>query len=133
MKEEIIHTSAPTVKLENRLNDELLSLVEEEGLVFVHCSISPRTNGRIRIWNSTILFDQDTGQQSRMLHAMNITIAPEWMKIKAGIMFRFLLIFSSLRKNCILFDLFENAPGPGAFIVHSIKRNKDDVYHVKIA
>jgi len=111
-----------------------LNQVGEAGVVMVHCSYSAKKGKRIRIWNSVILFDQNihTSDRSQLLHAINIPFAPEWKEIKAGTIFRFTLIFSSLPENCTLFDLYEETQDPEAIIVHSIGRNKDDVYHVKI-
>jgi hypothetical protein len=46
--------------------------------------------------------------------------------------YSFLLIFSALPKACILFDLIEDIPQPGGFLVKGIKRNKTDVYRITL-
>ena len=122
----------PAVKLDESLKAELLSQIQEEAMVVVHCSYKADIEIGIRIWNSTVLIDQGSGTRSRMLHAFNITIAPIWMLVEAGTTARFTLIFSPLPKTCELFTLNEDIPEPNGFEIKNIKRNKSDVYHVKI-
>ena len=134
IKEEKVHTivEEPDVKLDKRLKDELLSEMLEEGTVIVHCSFTTIDGMNIRIWNSTFLIDKVTGTRSRMLHAENITIAPQWMIIPAGATARFTLIFAPLPKSCEFFDLLEDIPQAGGFFIQNIKRNKSDVYYIDI-
>ena len=122
----------PKVKLDKRLRDELLSQIQEEGVVIVHCSHTTVFGTNIRIWNSTVLIDRESGNRSKLLHALNITIAPIWMAVPPGATLRFTLIFSSLPKSCEIFDFLEDIPEPGAFEIRGIKRNKSDVYKVTI-
>ena len=132
--EEQVHaiTKSPDVKLGKQLKDELLSEMLEAGMVIVHCSFFANFEIGIRIWNSTVLIDKESGNRSRMLHAENITIAPEWMLVPGGSTARFTLIFAPLPKTCEFFDLLEDIPEAGGFFIQNIKRNKSDVYHVKI-
>ena len=125
-------TAAPSVKLDKRLKEEILSQVQEEGTVIVHCSYTALFDERIRIWNSTVLVDNQSGSRSRLLHALNITIAPVWMDLQGGTPTRFTLIFAPLPKSCDSFDLFEDIPQAGGFEVRGIRRNKSDVYNVTI-
>ena len=67
-----------------------------------------------------------------MLHAENITIAPQWMEVQPGATVRFTLIFAPLPKSCEFFDLLEDIPQSGGFFIQNIKRNKSDVYRVFI-
>jgi hypothetical protein len=67
-----------------------------------------------------------------MLHAFGIAVAPMWMLLEAGTTARFTLVFSPLPKTCELFTLFEDIPEPGGFEIKNIRRNKSDVYHIKI-
>jgi hypothetical protein len=122
----------PDVKLDKRLKDELFAEMREEGMVIVHCSFFANYETGIRIWNSTFLVDEQSGIRSPMHHAENITIAPEWMLVPEGSTARFTLIFAPLPKTCKLFDLLEDIPESGGFFIHNIKRNRSDVYHVKI-
>ena len=121
---------APKIKLDKRLKDEILSQIEEEGVVIVHCSHTTVFGTNIRIWNSTVLIDRESGNRSKLLHAINITIAPNWMAVPPGSTVRFTLIFSSLPKSCEIFDFFEDIPEAGGFEIRGIKRNKSDVYKV---
>jgi len=128
----ITPTVTPDVKLDNRLKDELLSEMLEEGTVIVHCSFVATFEIGIRIWNSTVLIDKESGNRSPLHHAENITIAPEWTLVLAGQKFRFTLIFAPLPKTCEFFDLLEDIPESGGFFIKNIKRNKSDIYHVNI-
>jgi len=125
-------TATPVIKLDKKLKDEILSQIQEEGTVIVHCSYTAVFEGGIRIWTSTVLIDLQSGSRSRMLHAENITIAPVWMDLPVGDTARFTLIFAPLPKTCENFDLYEDIPQSGRFHVKNIKRNKSDVYHVTI-
>lgn len=128
----ITPTKSPGVKLDKRMKDELLTEMPEEGTVIVHCSFTATFEIGIRIWNSTFLIDKKSGNRSRMLHALDITIAPEWMLVPEGSTARFTLIFAPLPKSCEFFDLLEDIPESGGFFIQNIKREKTDVYHVNI-
>ena len=93
-------TAAPAVRLDEKLKDEILSQVQEEGTVIVHCSYASSYDDRIRIWSSTVLVDHHSVSRSRLLHAENITIAPVWMNVQMGSITRFTLIFAPLPKSC---------------------------------
>ena len=122
----------PDVKLAKELREEILSQVHEEGMVIVHCTYLAEVAGAIRIWNSTVLIDLQSGSRSKLLHAENITIAPVWMEVPPGSTVRFTLIFAPLPKTCETFDLYEDIPQPGGFLIKAIRRNKSDVYNVTI-
>jgi hypothetical protein len=86
----------------------------------------------IRIWKSTFLVDKDSMARSQLVHAENISIAPQWTQIPDGVTYNFLLIFSALPKSCRTFDLVEDIPQPGGFHVANIARNDTDVYHIDL-
>jgi hypothetical protein len=130
--EEQIVTANPAVKYDDKLKEEILSQIHEEGMVIVHCSYHAEIEGAVRIWNSTYLIDKASGERSHLHHAENITIAPLWTLVSAGKTFRFTLIFSPLPKSCEFFNLFEDIPESGGFFIQNIKRNKSDVYNVTI-
>ena len=125
-------TIAPTVVLDNRIRHKLLSKFEEIGMVIVHCFFSAPVDAQIRISRSAILFDLDTGNCTRMIHALNIPVAPEWKHIKAGNTLAFTLIFAQLPEKCTLFDLVEHDRGANGLNITGIKRNKHDVYNLSI-
>ena len=131
-EEQVITTKSPGVKLDKRMKEELLTEMPEEGTVIIHCSFTATSEIGIRIWNSTFLIDRKSGNRSRMLHALDITIAPEWMLVPEGSTARFTLIFAPLPKSCEFFDLLEDIPESGGFFIQNIKRKKTDVYHVNI-
>ena len=101
-------------------------------MIIVHCSHTSLFGCIIRIWSSTVLIDKESGNRSRLLHALNITIAPQWTEVPEGFTARFTLIFTPLPKTCDFFDLLEDIPETGGFHIEGIKRNKSDVYHVII-
>jgi len=125
-------TRAPAVKLDEKLKNELLSQVLEEGIVIVHCTHTSVSYGAIRIWNTTVLVDRQSGSRSRLLHALNISIAPVWTEVFPGSAVRFTLIFAPLPRGCESFDLFEDIPQAGGFFVENIQRNRNDVYRLDI-
>jgi hypothetical protein len=107
------------------------TIVLEQGHVYVHCHFkNGSADNLIRIWRSTYLIDCGSGERSSLAHAEHISIAPEWTKMPKNRIFRFLLIFNALPKSCTMFDLLEDIPEFGGFVVRDILRNKSDVYHV---
>jgi hypothetical protein len=128
-----VPVATPAVKLDKELIEELMSQSQEEAMVIVHCSFNAVEETGIRIWSSTFLIDQESGTRSRLLHALNITMAPMWMLVPGGTTARFTLLFSALPKSCSSFTLFEDIPQPGGFEIRNIKRNKSDVYNIRIA
>jgi hypothetical protein len=112
------------------INPELL----EDSYVYVHCSFPIPTPGMlIRIWKTTFLSDNHSPSRSQLIHAENISYAPEWTMIPEKGTYSFLLIFSSLPKSCVLFDLVEDIPQPNGFLVKGIRRNKSDVYRITLS
>lgn len=105
----------------------------EESYVYVHCSFPiPSPNMLIRIWKTTFLRDCHSSGKSELIHAENISYAPEWTMTPPKGTYSFLLIFSALPKSCTLFDLVEDIPQPGGFLVRNIQRNKTDVYRIAL-
>jgi hypothetical protein len=125
-------TAAPAVRFDDKLKEEILSQIHEEGMVIVHCTYHAEIDGGIRIWNSTFLIDKASGDRSPMQHAENISIAPVWTYVPEGKTWRFTLIFAPLPKSCEFFDLLEDIPQDGGFFIQNIRRNKSDVYKVVI-
>ncbi len=102
-----------------------------ESYVYVHCHLPHVEPGMlVRIWKTTFLRDCDSPGKSELVHAENISYAPQWTMIGDATSFSFLLIFSALPKSCTRFDLVEEIPQPGGFHVTNIQRNKTDVYNV---
>ena len=126
----------PPSKTKPEVDSEVLTSIDpstlDDSYVYVHCYFNnPSDDMLIRVWRSTYLIDRVSGTRSELIHAENISFAPTWTAIKKGA-FSFLLIFSSLPKDCKVFDLLEDIPQSGGFFVQSIKRNLLDVYHVDI-
>jgi hypothetical protein len=105
----------------------------EDSYVYVHCYFhNTMKDALVRIWRTTYLIDQHQGSRSQLIHAENISYAPQWTIIPNNNTFSFLLIFSALPKSCTQFDLIEDIPMPGGFVVRNIQRNQTDVYHIDL-
>ena len=105
----------------------------EDSFVYVHCHFdNPSDDMLIRIWRTTFLIDRASGVRSQLLHAENISYAPQWTIIPRKGDFTFLLIFGGLPKSCAVFDLVEEIAQPEGFFVKDIRRNETDVYHIDI-
>lgn len=113
---------------------DLQAKVEEEKQVIVHCCFpaSPFFGNLIRIWKSTVLIDNHSKGKSCLLFADHISFFPNWTEVPPMQDYWFTLIFSGLPKDCKSFDLKEIIPQEGGFWVQEIKRNKTDVYSIKI-
>lgn len=123
--------SAPEVDLDVLL--AIQSLYDEDSFIYVHCYFDNQWKDMlIRIWKTTFLIDRVSGARAKLMHAENISFAPQWTMIADGKTHHFLLIFSSLPRDCKVFDLVEEIEQPGGFFVAGIPRNEKDVYHVNI-
>ena len=127
----------PPVKTKPAVDVEILAAIDtavlEDSFVYVHCHYdNPPEGSLIRIWQTTFLVDLASGTKSKLVHAENISLAPQWTMIPGSGVFSFLLVFEALPKSCTLFDLFEEIPQPGGFHVKNIHRNQRDVYHINI-
>lgn len=118
---------APEVRTETEVD------VLQESHVYVHCYFkNTHKDMLIRVWRTTFLVDNASGARSALVHAENISYAPEWTLIPDKKLFRFLLIFDALPRGCVSFDLVEDIPQSGGFHISGILRNQTDVYHVDI-
>jgi hypothetical protein len=105
----------------------------DDSYVYVHCHFQNHEHEVfIRIWSTTFLIDSVSSARSQLIHAENITLAPQWTMIPGRQRYTFLLIFSGLPKSCQQFDLLEEIAQPGGFHVKNISRNEKDVYHVDL-
>jgi hypothetical protein len=127
----------PPTKVKPSIDFEVLASISpatlEDSFVYVHCYFDNLGEDMlIRIWQSTFLIDNVSGARSNLIHVENISLAPQWTVIPGGVMYHFLLIFSALPKACATFDLVEDIPQPGGFLVKNIERNETDIYHIDI-
>ncbi|MCE2894706.1 MAG: hypothetical protein LW721_09705 [Flammeovirgaceae bacterium] len=105
----------------------------EDSFVYVHCHFNNTSDDMlIRIWSTTFLVDRYSAARSQLIHAENISYAPQWTIIPRKGDFTFLLIFGGLPKNCLVFDMIEEIAQPGGFHIKNIKRNETDVYHIDL-
>lgn len=121
----------PKTKVKAKVETKVLE--EKERQTIVHCQHFLNMGDGIRIWRSTYLIEKPSGVKRKLLHAENITMHPTWTVADKNGNYNFTLYFEGLSKNCTSFDLVEEIPQPGGFVVSDIARNKQDVYRVKIA
>lgn len=107
---------------------------EEEKQIVIHCRCDSRgINGeKIRLWKTTYLFGNGSEYKSNLLFAFNISFYPIWDILPINTSKKFTLIFGPLPKKCSVFDLVEITDDTGAFVSKGIKRNRLDIYHIKL-
>ncbi|MBS1683035.1 MAG: hypothetical protein JST48_15090 [Bacteroidetes bacterium] len=133
--EQNTHTLTPEKKIAIGI-DALASIdpdMLDDAYVYVHCKLSITLPGLlIRIWKTTVLQDYHSASRAQLIHAENISYAPQWTLVPDRGTYSFLLIFSALPKDCSMFDLVEDIPQPGGFLIKNIARNKSDVYRITL-
>ena len=124
----------PDLELDQNLLQQAKEYPQLEQQIVLHCSFqhTPFFNPSIRIWKNTYLKPKGSTQVFRMLNAFNISIYPEWTKVKYQGIHEFTLIFEGLPKDCKTFDLIEDIPEDGGFYVPNIRRNSSDIYLVNV-
>lgn len=104
--------------------------VDLESQVVIHGSITADFYAdRVRIWPTTYLVDRHSQHKSQLIWHEGISMYPTWTFLRSGKNY-FTLIFSGLPKSCVIFDLVEEIPQPGGFLIEGILRNQSDVYNV---
>lgn len=114
------------------IEQSIATEIDAESQVIVHASFDATDDTFIRIWKSTVLVDRISGHRSKLTHVEGVPLAPQWMMVPANHTARFTLLFTGLPKGCTHFDLFEDIPQSGGFIINNIRRNTMDVYKVNI-
>ncbi|MEY3959184.1 MAG: hypothetical protein RJA37_1787 [Verrucomicrobiota bacterium] len=71
-------------------------------------------------------------QLTGLIDKKNITYAPNWTFVQYGASHRFTLYFAPLPKRVIQFDLREIIPQPGGWHIQGIRRNREDVYQIRL-
>lgn len=126
-----------TTKTKVDIDPEILTEIEEEAQVIVHCSFynDPSLyigDVGVRVWEETFILDEQGGGINKLVKAFGIVYQPGWYFIKSGDTKRFTMVFDALPKSCSSFTLIEIIPQPGAFVVQGIKRNNSDIYTVRL-
>jgi hypothetical protein len=114
------------------LREELLTSIDERGQVTVRCHFSQPVLSFVRIWRSTYLICRQSGHRSELVHAEGVPYAPHWLPVLPGTPFQFVLVFAPLPRSCAVFDLVEEIPQAGGFVVEAIARNERDLYEVAV-
>ena len=120
-------------KISKKLQENFLIDEAIESQVIVHFSFKSNSvyNG-IRIWKSTFLIPTETSQTAKLVTVDKVSMYPIYTYTPIGKILNFTLVFTCLPRNCKTFDLVEQIPEPGGFVFRNIKRNKTDVYNLKI-
>ncbi|AYO57406.1 hypothetical protein CO230_04265 [Chryseobacterium sp. 6424] len=128
-------TTITKPEIATEILEDIKTSIDNEKQVIVHCCFSATAFGDflIRIWPSTFLIDATTGHRSALIHHENISLFPYWSVVPPMKDYWFTLIFAGLPKDCTSFDLKEIIPQEGGFEIEGIKRNKTDVYKVKLS
>ena len=116
---------------------KLLKQTERERQIILQCTILPGTFsgiiGSVRIWPTTYLVDHENNYRSQLISAWNISLYPEWYPVsEQKKIHRITLVFSALHDHCKKFDLLEDIPERGGFIVKNITRNRLGIYEVQL-
>lgn len=123
----------PLLDTEHKVKIDVQLTPVVDGQVTVHCVYHAGDEGElIRIWKSTFLRGVGSSAQSTLVHAEGITYYPHWLALQPGKTHVFTLIFTPLPKDVLVFDLVEDIPQSGGFIVRNIQRNSTDVYRVHL-
>jgi hypothetical protein len=134
------HTSIPSpptlpkLGLDPGLLEQAKAYPDLEQQVIVHCQFNPGyfLGPRLRIWPSTYPIPKGGTTKAKLLQAEHISFYPEWTAIERFTLHRFTLIFEGLPKDCTSFDLIEEIPEPGGFVVRDIPRVTSDIYTVGV-
>lgn len=102
---------------------------ESKGQITVHIRVKSRS--MIRIWPCIKLRCRKTGKEAKFVHALHVGIYPYWVLVAAGSVYT--LVFEKLADDCQLFDVVEDIPEYGGLNICNLRRNNDDVYHLREA
>lgn len=116
-------------KPKTKIKIDLKPIVNEEKQVIVHCELVGTS--AYRIWKTTYLVTE-AKEKIPLIFWEGISLAPQWTFLPPSGKCVFTLIFKGLPSTCKTFSLIEEINLPGEFKVFGIKRNKTDVYHVRI-
>lgn len=127
----VITIAKPQVEIDEEVRH--LVQTQEERVTIVHCYYLSAFPTYARIWPTTYLIEED-GTKRQLLHAFNISFAPNWTKYRvANDYVRFTLLFEALGRTCNLFHLKEEISESQAFYTHNIQRNRSDVYEAELS
>lgn len=123
----------PLLDTEHKVKIDVKLTPVNDGQVTVHCVYKAGDEGGlIRIWKSTFLRAVGSLAYASLVHAEGITLYPHWLVLQPFETHVFTLIFTPLPKDVLVFDLIEEIPQEGGFVVRNIQRNSSDVYRVHL-
>ncbi len=121
------------IEIDIGLLEQIKTNEDVEGQIVVHCAyFAQNAYDKIRIWPTTILAAADNSAVSELQHVEGLRPFPLWTSMYANETKHFTLIFSRLPRSVDQFHFLELIPEDGAFEVNDLKRNKQDVYHIKL-
>ena len=74
----------PKIEIDPEIIQQIAEQVHEQGQVVVHCILDAVEDLLIRIWPTTVLYDQHSDHVSDLVHAENISIYPQWQQARVG-------------------------------------------------
>ena len=118
-------------EIANELRVAMQDQLAVEKQVVFHFTIHPVDyEDGVRIWKTTYLVDDLTGERYPLLFAEGVRLAPAWTLMPANQTQNFTLIFKGMPRRVQLFHLIEILPEEGGFYIDNIVRNTADVYYV---
>lgn len=122
--------------LTEQLANQVQDLPLEEGQVIIHINHHPcystclSANAcRIIVDSNIFLQPNNNLDRSLLVHAVNAKVSPASIPLTKQVT-RFTLVFSGIPKSASSFDFIE--PGPRGWQLLNIKRNRTDVYELRI-
>jgi hypothetical protein len=120
-------------EIKTGLEEKLKPEVEIEKQIIVHCHYyNHGIADQIRIWETTYLIAKHNEYRSKLISSYNIAKYPQLLTTIPYVTHNFTLVFEALPKECKIFDLLEDIPETGGFYINNIRRNKSDIYDLKI-
>ncbi len=117
---------APSIQINPALLSEIRQDRKRSTILWCMCVNFTNADMCMRVWPGTCLV-QENGVRKKLIQAYGISLYPDWQIIQQGAIC-FTLVFEGLDKDCRKFDLVEDIPEPGGFLVKDFERNELDVY-----
>lgn len=122
-----------SLNIKTEKKEILQQQVDHEKQIIVHCNYyNHGMADQIRLWETTYLIAENNAYKSKLITAYNIAMYPHFLTTIPNVTHTFTMIFEALPKQCKVFHLLEDIPETGAFHINNIRRNKTDIYNLKI-
>jgi hypothetical protein len=80
----------PPLKIKPAIDFQILTAIDpevlEDAYTYVHCYLDNDSKDMlIRVWKTTFLVDLNSGSRSSLVHAENVSMAPQWTMVPDGV------------------------------------------------